>query len=375
VEKETSGRHVLTVGLIAAPGLPRDLADLLSSRLSKELAQHTPDVDWRVDILTEPLAAAAAVDVDLVKVAREHLVGQDWQFAVCLTTLPLRLGRRPVTAYASVPLGVGVVSVPAFGAVEVEDRVAEAVVRLVEGLASGKGANTRNTAGGPGPRAKLGVRLRSLRELSSPVGQPVEDEDTVRFVTATGPGNLRLLLGMVRANRPWRLIIGLSRALVAALGAGAFGLTSPAIWRIGDAMNWPRLLTLGLFSVSAITITLIVAHGLWEHARSPVARGRVLLVNIATTTTIVLGALTLFAALLVITTTCDTALLLHSVLERELGHAPSMQNYLRIAWLVTCMATLGGALGAVVESDLTVHQATYGYRAQDQADAPSPPTS
>jgi hypothetical protein len=102
-----------------------------------------------------------------------------------------RSGRRPVTATASVPLGDGVVSVPAFGAVGLEDRVAQAVLRLVEGLA---------------------------------------------------PGNLRLLLGMVRANHPWRLIIGLSKALVAALGVGAFGITSPAIWRVGDAMGWPRLL-------------------------------------------------------------------------------------------------------------------------------------
>ncbi|HEY0473967.1 MAG TPA: hypothetical protein VGD34_19990 [Kribbella sp.] len=368
MDEETSDRHVLTVGLIAAPGLPRDLAERLSSRLTKELAQRTPDVDWRVDVLTEPLAAAAAMDVDLVKVARERMVEQDWQFAVCLTTLPLRIGRRPVTAYASTPLGVGVVSVPAFGAVELEDRVAEAVLRLLEGLASGDGAYTRNRSGGRGRRARFGVSLRELRELSSPVGQPVEDHGTVRFVTATGPGNLRLLLGMVRANRPWRLIIGLSRALVAALGTGAFGLTSPAIWRIGDAMHWPRLVALGLFSVAAITVTLIAAHGLWERARSPAARSRVLLINIATTTTIVLGALTLFASLLVITTVCDTVLLLPAVLEREVGHPPSLQNYLRIAWLVSCMATLGGALGAVVENDITVHQATYGYRAQDRAE-------
>jgi hypothetical protein len=46
----------------------------------------------------------------------------------------LHVGRRPVTAYASATLGVGVVSVPALGAVAVEGRVREAVVRLVDGL-------------------------------------------------------------------------------------------------------------------------------------------------------------------------------------------------------------------------------------------------
>jgi hypothetical protein len=211
--------------------------------------------------------------------------------------------------------------------------------------------------------------LHELRDLSSPVGTPhLGDRGTVRFVTSTGPGNVRLLLGMVRANRPWRLIIGLSNALVAALGAGAFGLTSAAIWRVGDAMGWPRLLALGLVSISAITVTLIVAHGLWERPRTPATRSRILLINIATTSTIVLGSLTLFAALLVITTLCDTTMLLQSVLEREVNHAVSLSDYLQIAWLATCMATLGGALGAVVESDLSVHEATFGYRAEGNSD-------
>ncbi|HEY0694396.1 MAG TPA: hypothetical protein VGD71_35860 [Kribbella sp.] len=362
-------QHELRLGLLAAPGLARDLADVLAGRLTSLLEERVPDVKWQVEVRTEPLAGAASMDVDLIKVSRERLLNEDWHFAVCLTTLPLRIGRRPVTASASVPLGVGVVSVPAFGAVDVEDRVSQAVLRLVEGLASGDGAYTRRAGARRRSRARLGVRLHKLREVSSPVGTPHPgDRGTVRFVTSTGPGNLRLLLGMVRANRPWRLIIGLSKALVAALGAGAFGLTSAAIWRVGDAMGWLRLLTLGLVSISAITVTLIVAHGLWERPRTPATRSRILLINIATTSTIVLGSLTLFAALLVITTLCDTTLLLRPVLEREVNHAVSLGIYLQIAWLATCMATLGGALGAVVESDLSVHEATFGYRAEGNSD-------
>jgi hypothetical protein len=46
----------------------------------------------------------------------------------------------------------------------------------------------------------------------------------------------------------------------------------------------------------------------------------------------------------------------------------SLSDYLQIAWLATCMATLGGALGAVVESDLSVHAATFGYRAEGNSE-------
>jgi hypothetical protein len=372
VQAEPQPDHHVVIGLVTAPGLPSELAQDLARGLPTLLEQRSPDVSWEFVVRTEPMAGATATDVDFVQLTRERMLDEGWQFAICLTDVPLRVGRRPVTAYASASLGVGVVSVPAFGAVKLGDRVRQAVLRVLDGLVSGSGAYTGPAHDENRRRFRIKIRLRELRELSSPVGRPdIADPDhgTVRFVTAAGPGNFRLLFGMVRANRPWRLIIGLSRALVAALGVGAFELTSQPIWQIADVMSWPRLLTLGLFSVAVICSTLIVGHGLWERPHSPVVRERVMLINAATTLTIVLGVLTLFVALLAITTLCDTALLLPRVLQAQLGHDPTFGDYLAVAWVVSSMATIGGALGAVLERDVTVREAAYGYRPTDDEDA------
>ena len=58
----------------------------------------------------------------------------------------------------------------------------------------------------------------------------------VLFVPAVLLGNARLLLGMVRANRPWRFTARLYGALVAALATGVLSLVFADHWRIATAI-------------------------------------------------------------------------------------------------------------------------------------------
>jgi hypothetical protein len=292
------------------------------------------------------------------------MLEEGWDFVICLTDLPLHLGRRPVTAHASVALGVGVVSLPALGAVDLQHRVRQAVLRVIDGLL-GERTDRRAKSGGAQRRRVSRMRTR-LHLVSSPVGYAdVEDDRTIQFVTAVGRGNIRLLIGMVRANRPWRLISGLSRALVGALGTTAFGLASTGVWKLADGMGWPRLVVLSLGSVLVTCLSLIVVHELWERSPGPEARERVVLFNLATAITITIGVLTLYLTLLVIIVGAAVTLIAPGVLESEVHHSIDAADYFRLAWVVTSLATLGGALGAAVESDEAVRAAAYGYHPHD----------
>lgn len=187
--RDREPREPVVLGLLSAPGLSYELAEDLARRLPSRLRRF-PNVRWSVQARIEPMAAASDQDVDLVEVAHQRLLEEGWKLAVCLTDFPVHVGSHPVTAYASATHGVGLVSVPALGAVNLEERVEEAVLRLVEGLL-GESADDAKSAG----NAERYVRVRRrLEELASPVGRAdVQEDRSVRFVTAVGRGNLRLL--------------------------------------------------------------------------------------------------------------------------------------------------------------------------------------
>jgi hypothetical protein len=356
-----AARRTVVLGLLAAPGLSRELADRLAEVLPERLSERFPGVAWRVEVREELLAAPSAPpDVDLIRITRRRLLDEGWDLAVCVTDLPVLVRRRPVTVHASVTHSVGLVSVPALGAVGLESRVEAAVVRLVDALLGEQLRDRRRH----GRRRRARMRER-LHELSTPVGEPVREAHTIHFVTEVVRGNLRLLLGMVRANRPWRLVAGLSRALVAALGAGAFGMVSTGVWKVANGLPWWRLGALCGSAVVVTSVALIAGHELWERSPSPAARERVVLFNLATTLTIVIGVLTMFAALLAISTVGVVALIADDVLSSEIGDRAGAASYVRIALVLSMLATFGGALGSALENHDAVHQAAYGYRPEE----------
>src|SRR4029453_974080 len=178
--------------------------------------------------------------------------------------LPRRIGLRPIVAEASLTDGVALASLPALGARQLYQRVREMVI----GLGGGAAAHP--------------------------------DVD-VRFVLPGIRGQARLLAGMVRANRPWRLITGLSGALAAALAAGAFAVVTSDLWQLADSLGPLRLSVATVFSIGAMVAWLVIDHELWERPGGRVARDRARLFNAATLLTVALGVGCLYVALLMAT--------------------------------------------------------------------------
>lgn len=356
-----SDRDELVLGLVAAPGWPTEVAEALAEDLPGLLADRvTGAVSWRVPVRTDPAVADVSRGVEAIDLARARLLRDGWDMAVCVTDAPLSIGTRPVVADASATHGVALISLPALGAVQTRRRARDAIIRLVDGLV---GESLELGERGPRRRARVSDRIASLAAPIRAV-EPPEDDVDLRFVAAVVRGNLRLLAGMVRANRPWRLIVRLSRALAAATAAVGFALVTSDLWVLADALNWVRLLVLTVLSVGSVVVWLIVAHRLWEARQGRGSRQQTVLFNVATTLTLLLGAASLYAALFALTMGAAALVIDAGVLGKALGHDANVGDYAALAWMASSLATIAGGLGAGLESDEAVREAAYGYRVE-----------
>jgi hypothetical protein len=341
------------LGLIVSPAIDQPAADELAAELGAALAERYPEVEWKLEVLTDPLAEPPAHLTQLVSAARHLLLDADWDLAVAITELPLRLAHRTLLSHTSRTHGVALVSLPALGVLRLRRRLYDVVADAVGTLVGDpEGGHAVRSAG-----ARLGVERR-LAELAG----EIDDDGDAAYVARVISGNLRLLGGMVGANHPWRLVGRLWRAILAAIAAVAFGLIQGEVWRIAASLGPLRLAIAALASIVAASATLIAGHRLWERAPDPRVREQVTLFNLATTATVVLGTTALYLFVFVVSLLVALLLIEPSLLSEVIGRDVDAWDYVRIALLSSTLGTLGGALGATVETDEAVREAAYAHR-------------
>ena len=350
-----------TLGLIPAPDIPEKIAYELASELPELLGRYVdPDVYWDVPVVVDPLTGSGREAPEILDVCRERRLSEGWDLAICLTDLPVYRGNRLVAGDVSGKRGVAGLSLPALGAARLHQRARELTLQLAHELYVRTRHRGRDHPPGRGPRS--GEVAGPFRRVD-PLDEDMKATDVdVRFAAPGAPGHLRLWSGMVLANRPWKMLPAFKGAIAAAFATGAYALIIPSIWLLADAVGWARLLLLMGVAIVAMVVWIIVAHHLWERSDDPDQRRWAALYNGVTVLTLSTAVLAAYAILFALIFIAAWVFVPGAYFQTTLKHPVGFGEYLLLAWLGTSLATVAGALGASLEDEEAVREASYGYR-------------
>ncbi|WP_242900768.1 hypothetical protein [Actinomadura terrae] len=337
-------QNVVRVVLRADPGLPLEIVRQIAETLPDDMRKRSAvQVEWEADAGPGTLSADEQVEAEhLADVLADQFPGGAYDVAVFVTDLPRRYRTQPILAEVSRPEKVALLSLPALGWSHRPSRARRGVVDLVALVHDG-------------------TPPRFAREYTVHRADP-EERSEQRFVTPGLLGRLRLLSGMIRANRPWRLFTGLSKALAGVLATAAFAVVNVTVWKITDTLGPIRQAVLAVLAVAALLAWLIIDHELWERPDDVISRQRARLYNAVTLATLLIGVLCLYGAVFALTIVLVPVLLTGEALASSLDHGAEWGFYLSIAWLTTSMGMAGGALGSGLEDESAVRDTAYGVR-------------
>jgi hypothetical protein len=332
--------------LIADPGVPAVIAERLSDSLPNALTDRAPaDAKWDVSVRRHSYPFDEHAEV-LEVIRTVDPAGETEDVVIYLTDLARRLGTTPVIADISVHDQFGLISIPGVGGLFINRRVkklAQTVVAEVTGQSEKHNGSVK--------------RLTRTQEGG-----------VVRYVAPKALSRLQLLAGMVYANRPWRLVSGLSKVMMAAFATGAVSLAYPTIWQLSATMGPWRLSAATILASAAMIAWLIVEHKLWERPHSAGERERAVLYNAATVVTLTIGVAIFHGGLFILLLLTAWWTLPPQMVAQNIGHPVGLSSLLLMAWVVAAVATLGGALGSGFEDNEAVKSAAYGVRQRQRFD-------
>ncbi|MEV7687425.1 hypothetical protein ACFW1F_14470 [Streptomyces bungoensis] len=359
-----SSQGVTVVALLADPDAPTEIAQHLARVLPARLADKSGQGRrFDVEVVSEPFTAGTEDLSTLTRRIVDRSGGERWDILVALTDLPLHSHGYKLVVDLSHEHGLALLSLPSLGGLRFRRRALRAVEEIVLSLAS-----QQATGAGEAPQHQsLGRFVSRLAPIHpGPIGE--EETADLRYVVSGPGGYLRVLGGMVRANQPWRLVPGLSKALAAALATGAVATVNSTIWNLSESLSTPRLVIATVGSVALMIGWLIVDAQLWHRSEeaSPEARKKAALYNASTVVTVGIGVLVCYAGLIVINLVWALFILNGQVFASTTRTPLHAKEYWTLSWFVASVATVGGALGSSLESDEAIRAAAYSKREQDR---------
>ena len=363
-----SSQDVTVVTLLADPDAPTEIAQRLARVLPDRLAEKSGrGRRFDVEVLSEPFTAKTEDLPTLTRRILDRARAENWDIVVALTDLPLHTHGRKLVMDVSQEHGLALLSLPSLGGLRFRQRALRAVEEVVLTFTD-TDTGARATGSEQPPRhSSLG---RFTGRLAAVHRGPIGEEETadLRYVVSGLRGYLTVLGGMVRANRPWRLVPGLSKALAAALATAAIAIVNSTMWSLSTALSTPRLVIATVGSIALMIGWLIVDAHLWHRSSdaSPEARKRAALYNASTVVTVGIGVLVCYAGLMVINLLWALFVLTDRVFATTTQTPLHASEYWTLAWFAASVATVGGALGSGLESDEAIRAAAYSKREQER---------
>ncbi|WP_152657128.1 hypothetical protein [Oceanobacillus sp. CFH 90083] len=368
------------IGLITAPGYPNEIGARLQNELPSLLDYYVKEeIDWKIDYLEDPLLGGGANSKEVLEATKKKKEDKEWDYAVCLTDIPLFIGNRMIVAEANEEEDIALISMPSFGSTLMIRRLRESIMQLVNEMYYGSSEESRERSALriESKRSKhKGIDVNDSKNLMtnrffgwlSPLKRETPKDEVegyidVRFTVARrGSISIRLLAGMVRANRPWSLFPAFMKILIIAFATGSYALVFPTLWLLSEHYTIFRMCLLTVFSIIAMTIWIILIHRLWERKRDQNNNYTRKLYNATTFLTLLITVCIYYVMLFCLFLVGVFVFIPMGMLEDQLTGTPGLSNYFYIAWIAASVATVIGALGTALEDEDVVLNATYGYR-------------
>ena len=303
----------------------------------------TVSVPARLDLRVGTLPMDQEGNVRLAHSAPGILQDRGWDRMIYVTDLPLTT-RRPVISQSVENGRATMLCLPAFGLLRARDALRQEMTRLVKGLPAGAGVPETQVA-------------------------EIEGGDSSAQTTRVLEGRgrvLRLWLGMIRCNRPDKLIRVLSGCLATGVATGAFSFFYGSVWAMSSLIAVWRLSLITFVAITALTFWLIYHNGLWNKWRGQnldsLTRWRRRIDNLATVGTVALAATGIYALIYLILLLFAATVVPIPYFAQMINSEVAITDYLTLAWFTTSLGTMAGALGSGFDSDDSIREATYNRR-------------
>lgn len=357
-------KNKMVVGIVAAPGLPENLAYQLENELPETLSKYiNSDVEWKISLTIDPLTGSAESVERIYEKTNDYNHSNEWAYTICITDLPVFQEKYVVAVDINKDTGTSLISLPSYGWRPMKKRAKHTIVGIIKEVNEYKHKNKNKESETSHELMNSQFPLSSLKRTSHYI-ENTKSEHVQYLVSNKTFGAFRLISGMTFANNPLNMMSSLSSVVAIAFTTGAFGIVFTTMWNLSYVYTEWRLFCMTIVAVLGMMIWTIVAHRLWEPIKQSEDCRITRLYNFTTVSTLAISLIIYYVTLLILFLVAALVILPPDYLGQTLkmGRSADFITFFNLAWFAASISTVAGAIGAGLNNEELILESTYGYR-------------